>query len=95
MIRIPAFLADGIAVSSNRLAALLPAPSAGRPKYVDRKKFCISMITKAVLEGEIMIGVVVVEREIDSFREGTGYSGGEGRVKSNIGGDEEWSQQLG
>lgn len=41
------------------------------------------------------MGVVVVEREIDAFGKGIEYSGGEGRVRSNVGGDDEWSQWLG
>lgn len=92
MICIPADLAAGIATSSNRLFALFPAPSAGRPRYIERKKFCISMMTRAVFEGEMIIGVVVVDREIESFGDGRAYSGGEGRVRSKLGGDEEWSQ---
>lgn len=92
MICIPAFLAAGIAVSSNPLFALFPAPSAGRPRHVERKKFCMSMMMSAVFEGEMTVGVVVVDRKIDSFGDGTAYSGGEGRVKSKLGGDDEWSQ---
>lgn len=53
------------------------------------------MITSAVLEGERTIGVVLVDREIESVGDGRAYSGGEGRVRSNFGGDEEWSQWLG
>lgn len=62
---------------------------------MERKKFCISMITSAVLEGETTIGVVLVDRGIESLGDGRAYSGGEGRVRSNFGGDEEWSQWLG
>lgn len=72
MICIPAFLAAGIPVSSNRCAALLPAPSAGRPRNVERKKFCMSIMTRALFGGEMMIGVVVVRREIDDLDEGRG-----------------------
>lgn len=92
MICIPAFLAAGIAVSSNCLFALFPAPSVGRPRYVERKKFCMSMMTSAVFEGEIRVGVVVVGRAMESFGDGRAYSGGEGRVRSKVGGDDEWSQ---
>ncbi len=49
-------------------------------------------MTSAVLEGEMTIGVVVVDRETESFGDGGAYSGGEGRVKSKLGGDDEWSQ---
>jgi len=66
----PAFLAAGIAVSSSRCAALFPAPSAGRPRYVERKKFCMSMITRALFEGEMVIGVVVVDRGIEALGSG-------------------------
>lgn len=89
MICIPAFLAAGIPVSSNRLLALFPAPSAGRPKKRERKKFCMSMMTSAVFEGEMRVGVVVVNREMESFWDGKVYSGGGGRVRSKLGGDDE------
>ena len=84
MICIPAFLAAGIAASSNRLFAMFPAPSSGRPRYIERKKFCISMMTSAVFGGEMTIGVVVVAKEIESLGEGRAYSGGVGRVKSKL-----------
>lgn len=42
------------------------------------------------------VAVVVVGRVIESFADGRAYSGGEGRVRSKLGGDdEEWSQWLG
>lgn len=85
----PPFLAAGIAMSSSRLFALFPAPSAGRPKYVERKKFCMSIMTSAVFEGEMTIGVVVVVRDMDSFGDGKAYWGGGGRVRSKVGGDDE------
>lgn len=47
------------------------------------------MITRAVFEGEMIVGVVVVDREMESFGDGRAYSGGEGRVRSNFGGDDE------
>ena len=78
-----------MAVSRRHLPAILPAPSAGRPSEVDKKKFCISIMMSAVREGEMMIGVVVVESLMDSFGEGMGYLGGGGRVRSNTGGDAE------
>lgn len=49
----------------------------------------MSIITKALLEGEMIIGLVDVDNVIDFVGGGTAYSGGEGRVKSNIGGEEE------
>jgi len=88
IIRIPALRAAGIAVSSKHFAALFPAPSAGRPSEVEMKKFCISMITKAVLDGEITIGVVVVERVIEELGDGRGKSGGVARVRSKDAGEE-------
>lgn len=47
------------------------------------------MMTSAVLEGEMTIGVVVVDREMEDFGDGRWYSGGEGRVRSKLGGDDE------
>ena len=89
MICIPPFLAAGIAVLSNRPFALFPLLSEGRPKCVERKKFCISMTISAVFEGEIIMGLVVVDREIVSLIDGGGYSGGGGRLRSKRGGDDE------
>lgn len=43
------------------------------------------MITRALFDGEIIIGVVVVEREIEDLGSGKVYSGGDGRVRSNVG----------
>ena len=68
---------------------MFPAPSTGRPRYVERKKFCISIITSAVSLGEMTTGVVVVDRDIESFGDGEAYSGGGGRVRSKLGGDDE------
>ena len=59
---------------------------------MDRKKFCMSIMTRAVIEGEMMTGVVVVLSVIEDFGEGTGKVGGSGRVRSNKGGEGEWSQ---
>ena len=83
MICIPPFLAAGITVSISRLFALFPAPLAGLPRCVERKKFCMSIMTSAVLGGEKTIDVVVVKRETQSFGDGKAYSGGGGRVRSN------------
>ena len=47
------------------------------------------MMTSAVFEGEMRVGVVVVDREMESFGDGRAYSGGEGRVRSKFGGDDE------
>lgn len=41
--------------------ALCPAPCGLRPKAGERKKFCMSMMRRAVLEGSRVIGFVVVE----------------------------------
>lgn len=62
---------------------------------MERKKFCMSMITKADLDEEMTIGVVVVVRDTEVLGEGRAYSGGDGRVRSNVGGEEEYSQWLG
>ena len=88
MICIPPFLAAGIAVSSNRLFAMFPALSAGRPKYIERKKFCMSTMTRAVFEGEMTVGVVFDAREMESLGDGEAYPGGGGRVRSKLGGDD-------
>lgn len=45
-------------------------------------------MTSAVFEDEMTIGVVVVDREIDSLGDGVAYSGGGGRVRSKLGGDD-------
>ena len=76
MICIPPFLAAGIAVSHSLLFALFPAPSAGRPRYIERKKFCMSMMISAVFAGEMTIGVVVVDSETLSLGDGRAYCGG-------------------
>lgn len=64
-IRIPAARAAGIANRRSWFLALFPAPSEGLPSAVDKKKFCISIITRAVSEGDITIGVVLVLKVID------------------------------
>lgn len=56
------------------------------------KKFCMSIITRAVVGGERMMVVVVVGRVREEEGEGTGKDGGEGRVRSKVGGEAEWSQ---
>jgi hypothetical protein len=40
--------------------AVWPGPEGVRPRDGERKKFCMSMITRADLEGERVMGVVVV-----------------------------------
>ena len=70
--RMSAFRAAGIPDSRRHLAALLPAAFGERPRHTERKKFCMSMITKAVLEGEMMTGVVEVERRIEDEGSGSG-----------------------
>lgn len=42
------------------LAARFPAPVGERPREGERKKFCMSIITKAALRGSMRTGVVVV-----------------------------------
>ena len=46
-------------------------------------------MTSAVFMGEMTIGVVVVDRDIESFGDGEAYSGGGGRVRSKLGGEDE------
>ena len=46
-------------------------------------------MTSAVLMSEMTVGVVVVDRDIESFGDGEAYSGGGGRVRSKLGGDDE------
>ena len=58
--RIPAFLAAGIASSRSAEQALWPALVGERPREGERKKFCMSMIIRAVLVGERVMGDVVV-----------------------------------
>lgn len=95
IILIPALRAAGIAVFTKHFAALFPAPSAGRLRDVEMKKFCISMITRAVLDGEMIIGVVVVASVIEELGDGRGKSGGAGRVRSKDAGETVYSQWLG
>ena len=87
MIRIPAFLAAGIAFLSKCSLALFPCPSAGRPSAVDIKKFCMSMITRADNSGEMATGVDVVVRWIETFELGASKLGEGGRVRSNNAGE--------
>ena len=51
------------------------------------KKFCMSIMTRAVKEGDIITEDVVVERVMADLGDGTSYKGGEGRVRSNVGGE--------
>ena len=50
------------------------------------------MMISAVFEGEMTIGVVVVDSETLSLGDGRAYCGGKGRVRSKLGGRDEWSQ---
>ena len=68
----PAFRAAGMPESRRHLAALLPAASGERPRHTERKKFCMSIITNAVLEGEMMVGVVDVVRNTEDEGDGSG-----------------------
>ena len=60
MMRIPALWAAGMAWVIRLERARWPAESLERPKEGDRKKFCMSMITRADLSGDIVMGEVVV-----------------------------------
>lgn len=79
MILIPAFRAAGIAWLINCVQAAWPGPLL-RPKDEERKKFCMSMITRADLEGVTVMGDVVVR--IVSLGPGDGLVGDEGCVRS-------------
>ena len=46
-------------------------------------------MTSAVFVGEMTVGVVVVDRDIESFGDGEAYLGGGGRVRSKLGGVDE------
>ena len=50
------------------------------------------MTTRAVLDGETTMGVVVVARVTDELGDGIGKSGGEGRVRSKDAGEEVYNQ---
>lgn len=47
------------------------------------------MITRALWGEEMRIGLVDVDNVIEVFGLGRAYAGGEGRVKSNVEGEEE------
>ena len=51
------------------------------------KKFCMSIMTKAVKEGDINTEDVVVHSFMEDLGDGSAYVGGEGRVRSNVGGE--------
>ena len=87
IILIPAFRAAGIPLSRRRRPALFPAPSDGRPIQGDRKKFCMSTITRAVNFGDTRTSDVVVASLIEESGAGTANSGGLGRVRSKVGGE--------
>jgi len=61
--------------------ALCPGPWELRPKAGDRKKFCMSMMMRAVLEGSRVMGFVVVERVRRGFIGGEVGVGGWVRSK--------------
>ena len=56
------------------------------------KKSCMSIITRAVVVGERIMRLVVVERVREWAGEGRGKSGAAGRVRSKVGGLGECSQ---
>ena len=51
------------------------------------KKFCMSIMTRAVRDGDSNTEDVVVESSMEDLGDGSAYAGGEGRVRSNIGGE--------
>ena len=90
--RIPAFLAAGIASSSNLEQALWPALVGDLPREGERKKFCMSIITRAVLAGEKVMGeVVVCMVKVPLVGWGVSWVGGWVRSKPV---EEECSQKL-
>lgn len=72
MMRMPAFRAAGIASLRRALAAGFPAQVGDRPREGERKKFCMSIITRAALKGSMRMGVVVVGSLKDEAGEGIG-----------------------
>ena len=61
--RIPALRAAGMAYLRSWVCARRPLLSRSRPSCGERKKFCMSIITRADFGGEIvMVAVVVVVR---------------------------------
>ena len=75
----PAFRAAGTACWTNASHAVWPEDLA-RPRYAERKKFCMSIITRADFAGEIVISDVVVG--IVTFGPVLGVLGSEGCVRS-------------
>lgn len=70
MTRIPAFRAAGIACAASWAQALWPGPLGWRPSEGERKKFCMSIIIRADLEGEMVMGDVLVWRVIWGLEDG-------------------------
>lgn len=65
-----------MACVSSASQALWPGPSGARPTEGERKKFCMSIITRAVLDGSMVIGLVVVERRREGVMGGEDGVGG-------------------
>lgn len=65
---------------------MCPGPVGERPSEGERKKFCMSITSRAVEEGDRVIGEVVVRRVRRGLRgtcwEGDGVDGGRERVRS-------------
>ena len=91
MICIPAFRAAGMACVRSASHALWPGPFGARPMSSDRKKFCMSIMTRAVLAGSMVMGVVVVERRRRGVMGGDVGIGGWVRSKPERG---LWSQKF-
>jgi len=91
MMRMLAFRAAGIACFCSWVLAEWPGPGP-RPNAGDKKKFCMSIITRAVLAGSRIMGDVLVV----SARRGVtgGEEGCNGWVRSKALVREEWSQKL-
>lgn len=66
---------------------MFPAPTAERPRHGERKKFCMSIMTRAVKAGEMITEVVVVDKRMDCSGDGIGNSGGDGLVRSKTDGE--------
>lgn len=70
--RMPALRAAGMAVRRRCWDARLPGLEKGRPSGGERKKFCMSNIRSAVVEGVRMMVLVLVGRESEVLGEGRG-----------------------
>lgn len=80
MILIPALRAAGMACSMSWVHAAWPAPGL-RPKAGERKKFCMSIMTRADLEGEMVMELLVVVWMV-TLGPGVGSDGDDGCVRS-------------